>query len=250
MEQQEKLAYQTIVHKMLATMVGMKGSDLFLTVGFPPSVKLNGKLTKLNDTPLTADQTRKMAHSISSEKQWHQYNETKGANFAIAPEGIGRFRINVFTQQQRTGMVMRVITTEIPDFDKMNLPPILKTVVLEKRGLVLLVGGTGSGKSTTLAAMLGVRNRETHGHIISIEDPVEYVHTHINCIITHREVGIDTVGWFDALKDTLRQAPDVILIGEIRDHETMEYALNFAETGTFVWRRCMQTAPTRPSTAS
>src|SRR3989338_1709061 len=231
MEQQEKLQYQAIVHKMLATMVGMKGSDLFLTAGFPPSVKLNGKLTRLNDTPLTADQTRKMAHSISSEKQWHQYNETKGANFAISPEGIGRFRINVFTQQQRTGLVIRVITTEIPDFDKMNLPPILKTVVLEKRGLVLLVGGTGSGKSTTLAAMLGVRNKETHGHIISIEDPVEYVHTHQNCIITHRELGIDTVGWGDALKDTLRQAPDVILIGEIRDHETMEYALNFAETG-------------------
>lgn len=231
MEQQEKLQYQAYVHKMLATMVGMKGSDLFITVGFPPSVKLNGKLTKLNDTPITADQARKMAHSISTDKQWHHYNETKGANFAISPEGIGRFRINVFTQQQRTGMVIRVITTEIPDFDKMNLPPILKSVVLEKRGLVLLVGGTGSGKSTTLAAMLGVRNRETHGHIISIEDPVEYVHTHINCIITHREVGIDTVGWFDALKDTLRQAPDVILIGEIRDHETMEYALNFAETG-------------------
>jgi len=231
MEQQEKLQYQTILHKMLKAMLDMKGSDLFLTAGFPPAVKLNGKLVKLNDTSLTGEQTRKMAHSISSDKQWEYYNETKGCNFAIAPEGIGRFRINVFTQQQRTGLVMRVITTEIPDFDKMKLPPILKTVVMEKRGLVLLVGGTGSGKSTTLAAMLGVRNRDTHGHIISIEDPVEYVHEHINCIITHREVGIDTVGWFDALKDTLRQAPDVILIGEIRDHETMEYALNFAETG-------------------
>jgi len=231
MEEQEKLQYQAILHKMLAAMVGMKGSDLFITVGYPPSVKLNGKLTKLNETPFTAEQTRKMARSIASEKQWHHYNETKGANFAIAPEGIGRFRINIFTQQQRTGLVIRVITTDIPDFDKMNLPPILKTVVMEKRGLVLLVGGTGSGKSTTLAAMLGVRNRDSHGHIVSIEDPVEYVHTHQNCIITHREVGIDTVGWFDALKDTLRQAPDVILIGEIRDQETMEYALNFAETG-------------------
>jgi len=231
MEQQERLQYQTILHRMLKAMLDMKGSDLFITAGYPPAVKLNGKLVKLNETPLTGEQTRKMAHSISSDKQWHHYNETKGCNFAIAPEGIGRFRINIFTQQQRTGLVMRVITTEIPDFDKMKLPPILKTVVMEKRGLVLLVGGTGSGKSTTLAAMLGVRNRETHGHIISIEDPVEYVHEHINCIITHREVGIDTVGWFDALKDTLRQAPDVILIGEIRDHETMEYALNFAETG-------------------
>ncbi len=231
MEEQEKKQYQAILNKMLATMVGMKGSDLFITVGYPPSVKLNGKICKLNDIPLTAEQTRKMAHAIASDKQWHHYNETKGANFAIAPEGIGRFRINIFTQQQRTGLVIRVITTEIPDFDKMNLPPILKNVVMEKRGLVLLVGGTGSGKSTTLAAMLGVRNRESHGHIISIEDPVEYVHSHINCIVTHREVGIDTVGWFDALKDTLRQAPDVILIGEIRDQETMEYALNFAETG-------------------
>lgn len=231
MEQQERLQYQTIMHKMLSAMVAMKGSDLFLTADYPPAVKLNGKLSKLNETPLTADQTRKIAHSISSEKQWAHYSESKGANFAIAPEGIGRFRINIFTQQQRTGIVARVITTEIPDFDKMCLPPILKSVVMEKRGLVLLVGGTGSGKSTTLAAMLGVRNRDSHGHIISIEDPVEYVHSHQNCIITHREVGIDTVGWFDALKDTLRQAPDVILIGEIRDHETMEYALNFAETG-------------------
>ena len=231
MEQQEKAQYRSVVHRMLTTMVGMKGSDLFITAGYPPAVKLNGKLTKLNDTPLTAEQTQKMAHSISTEKQWQNLIDAKGSNFAISLEGIGRFRINVFTQQQRLGMVIRVITTEIPDFDKMNLPPVLKTVVLEKRGLVLLVGGTGSGKSTTLAAMLGVRNRETHGHIITIEDPVEYVHTHINCIVTHREVGVDTLGWFDALKDSLRQAPDVILIGEIRDQETMEYALNFAETG-------------------
>ncbi len=190
-----------------------------------------GKLTKLNETLLTADQTSKMARAIASEKQWQAYIDTKGQNFAISLEGIGRFRINIFTQQQRTGMVIRVITTEIPDFDQMKLPPILKSIVQEKRGLILLVGGTGSGKSTTLAAMLGVRNKETHGHIITIEDPVEYVHPHGNCIVTHREVGIDTVGWFDALKDTLRQAPDVILIGEIRDHDTMEYALNFAETG-------------------
>jgi twitching motility protein PilU len=231
MEQQEKLQYQAIVHKMLKAMVEMKGSDLFITAGFPPAIKLNGKLTKLNDTPFSADQTSKMARSIAAEKQWQHYLDTKGSNFAISLEGVGRFRVNIFTQQQRSGMVIRVITTEIPDFDKMNLPPVLKTIVQEKRGLILLVGGTGSGKSTTLAAMLGVRNQETHGHIITIEDPIEYVHTHKNCIITHREVGIDTVGWFDALKDTLRQAPDVILIGEIRDHETMEYALNFAETG-------------------
>lgn len=231
MEQQEKAQYRAVVHKMLTTMVGMKASDLFVTAGFPPAVKLNGKLTRLNETPLTAEQTMKMAHSVATEKQWQGFIDSKGSNFAIAVDGIGRFRINIFTQQQRTGMVIRVITTEIPDFDKMNLPPILKSVVLEKRGLILLVGGTGSGKSTTLAAMLGVRNRETYGHIVTIEDPVEYVHNHGNCIVTHREVGVDTVGWFDALKDSLRQAPDVILIGEIRDQETMEYALNFAETG-------------------
>ncbi len=231
MEQQEKLQYQAIVHKLLNAMVANKGSDLFITAGFPPAIKLNGKLTKLNDAPLTADQTSKMARSIAAEKQWQHFIDTKGSNFAISLDGVGRFRVNIFTQQQRTGMVIRVITTEIPDFDQMGLPPVLKSIVQEKRGLILLVGGTGSGKSTTLAAMLGVRNQETHGHIITIEDPIEYVHTHKNCIITHREVGIDTVGWFDALKDTLRQAPDVILIGEIRDHETMEYALNFAETG-------------------
>ncbi|MEI7430929.1 MAG: PilT/PilU family type 4a pilus ATPase [Betaproteobacteria bacterium] len=231
MEQEEKSQYQSVVHRMLAKMVSMKGSDLFITAGYPPAIKLNGKLTKLNDTPLTAEQTQRMAHSISTEKQWQNFIDAKGSNFAISLEGIGRFRINIFTQQQRPGMVIRVITTEIPDFDQMKLPPVLKSVVLEKRGLVLLVGGTGSGKSTTLAAMLGVRNRETFGHIITIEDPVEYVHSHINCIVTHREVGVDTVGWFDALKDSLRQAPDVILIGEIRDQETMEYALNFAETG-------------------
>ena len=231
MEQQEKQQYQSIVHKMLDAMVKAKGSDLFLTAGFPPAIKLNGKLTRLMESALTAEQTGKMARAIASEKQWQGYIDTKGQNFAISLEGIGRFRINIFTQQQRTGMVIRTITTEIPDFDKMNLPTILKQVVQEKRGLILLVGGTGSGKSTTLAAMLGVRNRETHGHIITIEDPVEYVHPHGNSFVTHLYVGIDSVGWFDALKDTLRQAPDVILIGEIRDHETMEYALNFAETG-------------------
>ena len=231
MDQLEKSQYQAIVHKLLGGMVALKGSDLFITAGFPPAIKVSGKLTKLNETPLTTDQTSKMAQCIATEKQWQHYLDTKGSNFAISLEKMGRFRINIFSQQQRCGMVIRVITTEIPDFDKMNLPPILKTVVQEKRGLLLLVGGTGSGKSTTLAAMLGVRNQETYGHIITIEDPVEYVHTHKNCIVTHREVGIDTVGWFDALKDTLRQAPDVILIGEIRDHETMEYALNFAETG-------------------
>lgn len=194
-------------------------------------MKINGKMTQLPASVLTAEQTKKMAHSISNTKQWAEYQERKGANFAISPEGIGRFRVNLFTQQHQSGMVLRTITTEIPDFDKMGLPPILKDIVMEKRGLVLLVGATGSGKSTTLAAMLGHRNRNSHGHIITIEDPVEYVHAHQNCMVTHREVGVDAPTWMDALKDTLRQAPDVILIGEIRDHETMEYAINFAETG-------------------
>ena len=223
--------FQHHVHKLLKMMLENKASDLFITADFPPAMKIGGKLVPLKSPPLTAEQSRKMVHAITNDKQWQEYQEKKGANFAIAPEGIGRFRVNAFTQQHKSGMVIRVITTEIPDFDKMGLPEKLREVVMEKRGLILLVGGTGSGKSTTLAAMIDQRNQNTHGHIITIEDPVEYVHPHKNCIITHREVGIDTVGWFDALKDTLRQAPDVILIGEIRDAETMEYALNFAETG-------------------
>ncbi|HEU0283450.1 MAG TPA: PilT/PilU family type 4a pilus ATPase, partial [Gallionella sp.] len=166
-----------------------------------------------------------------NDRQAAEFEATHECNFAISPPGIGRFRVNVFMQQQRVGMVLRTITTKIPDLDAMGMPPILKDIVMTKRGLVILVGGTGSGKSTTLAAMLGHRNKNSYGHIITIEDPVEYVHEHINCIITHREVGVDTESWHNALKNTLRQAPDVILIGEIRDRETMEYAVAFAETG-------------------
>lgn len=230
MSPKDKETHQAELHSMLDRMVKLGGSDLFLAAGFPPAAKVNGKLVRLSDEKLSPEKTKHLARSICSDKQWSNFNETKGCNFAISPD-VGRFRVNILTQQQHVGLVMRTITTQIPDFDKMGLPPVLKNIILEKRGLVLLVGATGSGKSTTLAAMIGVRNRETYGHIISIEDPVEYVHDHHNCIITHREVGIDTVGWFDALKDTLRQAPDVILIGEIRDKETMEYALNFSETG-------------------
>jgi len=166
-----------------------------------------------------------------NDRQAAEFEATHECNFAISPHGIGRFRVNVFMQQQRVGMVLRTITTKIPDLDEMGLPPVLKDIVLTKRGLVILVGATGSGKSTTLAAMLGHRNKNSYGHIITIEDPVEFVHEHANCIITHREVGVDTESWHAALKNTLRQAPDVILIGEIRDRETMEYAVAFAETG-------------------
>lgn len=221
----------TIIHALLDKMVKMGGSDLFLTADYPPAVKCQGKLERLTSTKFNAETVCKLVHSITTDKQWHHFQENKGANFAISPQDIGRFRVNLFTQQQKVGAVIRTINTTIPDFDTTGLPPILKSLVMEKRGLLLLVGGTGSGKSTTLAAMIGARNKDSNGHIITIEDPVEYLHSHQNCIVTHREVGMDTLGWFDALKDTLRQAPDVILIGEIRDRETMEYALNFAETG-------------------
>lgn len=215
----------------LRMMLSKEGSDLFITAGFPPAVKAHGKMTPLNDQQLSPQQTNMLCRSIMNDKQIKEFDATKECNFAIAPQGIGRFRVNAFVQRGNAGMVLRTITTEIPDFDKMGLPPVLKELVLKKRGLVLVVGGTGSGKSTTLAAMLGVRNKETHGHIITIEDPVEYVHPHINCLITQREVGVDTDSWDNALINTLRQAPNVILIGEIRQRETMEHAINFAETG-------------------
>ena len=220
-----------LVHNLLRGMISKKASDLFITTGFPPAFKLDGKMIPVSNQVLTAQHTQELARSIMNDRQAAEFEATHECNFAISPPGIGRFRVNVFQQQQRVGMVLRTITTKIPDLDEMGLPPILKDVVMTKRGLVLLVGGTGSGKSTTLAAMLGHRNRNSYGHIITIEDPVEYVHEHINCIITHREVGVDTDNWETALKNTLRQAPDVILIGEIRDHHTMEHAVAFAETG-------------------
>ena len=220
-----------LVHNLLRGMISKKASDLFVTTGFPPAFKLDGKLIPVSNQALTAQHTQELARSIMNDRQAAEFESTHECNFAISPPGIGRFRVNVFQQQQRVGMVLRTITTKIPDLDEMGLPPILKDVVMTKRGLVLLVGGTGSGKSTTLAAMLGHRNKSSYGHIITIEDPVEYVHEHINCIITHREVGVDTNDWEAALKNTLRQAPDVILIGEIRDRHTMEHAVAFAETG-------------------
>ena len=227
----ERAQATELIHNLLRGMLSKKASDLFVTAGFPPAFKVDGKMTPVSPQALTAQHTQELARSIMNDKQAAEFEATHECNFAISPPGIGRFRVNVFMQQQRVGMVLRTITTKIPDFDEMGLPPVLKDVVMSKRGLAILVGGTGSGKSTTLAAMLGHRNKNSYGHIITIEDPVEYVHEHINCIITHREVGVDTESWHNALKNTLRQAPDVILIGEIRDQETMEHAIAFAETG-------------------
>ncbi len=227
----ERAQATELIHNLLRGMLSKKASDLFITTGFPPAFKMDGKLTAVSPQALTAQHTQELARSIMNDRQAAEFEATHESNFAISPPGIGRFRVNVFMQQQRVGMVLRTITTKIPDLDEMGLPPVLKDVVMTKRGLVILVGGTGSGKSTTLAAMLGHRNKNSYGHIITIEDPVEYVHDHIHCIITHREVGVDTDSWEAALKNTLRQAPDVILIGEIRDRETMEHAVAFAETG-------------------
>ena len=219
------------MHDLLRAMLSKKASDLFISDDFPPAMKINGKMTPIGAQKLTGVHTRAFAYSIMSEAQRAEFEREQECNFAIAPEGIGRFRVNVFMQQEKVGMVLRTITTKIPNFDEMGLPPVLKDVMITKRGLILLIGGTGSGKSTTLAAMIDYRNEQSFGHIITIEDPVEYVHKAKNSLITHREVGRDTKGWFAALKNTLRQAPDVILIGEIRDRETMEYAMAFAETG-------------------
>ena len=220
-----------LTQNLLRKMVERDGSDLFLTAGFPPAIKVDGTVHKATDTPLSPEQAAMMVRSIMNDKQIKEFDATKECNFAIAPQGIGRFRVSAFIQQGMIGAVLRTITTEIPTLEELDLPPILKDVVMNKRGLCIVVGGTGSGKSTTLAAMIGHRNANSRGHIISIEDPVEYVHPHNGCVITQREVGVDTDTWHAALKNTLRQAPDVILIGEIRDRETMEYGIQFAETG-------------------
>ena len=219
------------MYDLLRLMVSKKGSDLFITADFPPAMKLDGKMTPVMDQKLTSQHTADLVRAMMNDKQAAEFEASKECNFAISPAGIGRFRVNCFVQQGKIGMVMRTITTTIPLFEDLGLPPVLKDVVMNKRGLVIMVGGTGSGKSTTLAAMIGYRNHNSYGHIITIEDPVEYVHPHVNCLITQREVGVDTASWETALKNTLRQAPDVILIGEIRSRETMEHAVAFAETG-------------------
>jgi twitching motility protein PilU len=219
------------VNDLLRLMVSRQGSDLFLTADFPPAIKVDGKVTKVSPQPLTGQHTLALTRAIMNDKQAAEFERTKECNFAVSPTGIGRFRVNAFITQGNVGLVMRTIPQIVPTIDAMNLPHVLKDVAMTKRGLVIFVGATGSGKSTSLAAMVDHRNENSFGHIITIEDPVEFVHSHKNCIITQREVGIDTDDWGIALKNTLRQAPDVILMGEIRDRETMEHAVAFAETG-------------------
>ena len=219
------------VHDLLKLMISKRASDLFLTADFPPALKIDGKVTPVSNQALTAQHTKELARSLMNDRQGEEFESKRECNFAINPPGIGRFRCNAFVQQGRVGVVLRVITTTIPEFDTLGLPSVLKDVAMTKRGLVIFVGGTGSGKSTSLASMIGHRNNNSHGHIITIEDPIEYVHEHKGCIITQREVGVDTDSWQAALKNTLRQAPDVILIGEIRERETMDYGIAFAETG-------------------
>ncbi len=219
------------VQDLLRGMIAKKASDLFITAGFPPAFKVDGKMTPVSSQSLTPVHTQELARAVMNDKQAAEFERTKECNFAINPPGIGRFRVNAFMQQQRVGLVLRTITTTIPRMDDLGLPEVLKDVIMTKRGLVIVVGATGSGKSTTLAAMIGYRNENSHGHIITIEDPIEYVHDHKNCVVTQREVGVDTESWEMALKNTLRQAPDVILIGEIREREVMEHAIAFAETG-------------------
>ncbi|MCS6946126.1 MAG: PilT/PilU family type 4a pilus ATPase [Steroidobacteraceae bacterium] len=223
-----------LMQDLLRRVVEKKASDLFITAGFPPAIKVDGEVLPQSERALTAEQANTLTRAIMNDRQTKEFDATKECNFAIAPPGIGRFRVNAFVQQGNTGCVLRLINSKIPTVEELDLPPILKEIALTKRGLVILVGGTGSGKSTTLAAMVGYRNEKTRGHIVTIEDPVEFVHPHKGCVVTQREVGVDTDSWAAALKNTLRQAPDVILIGEIRDRETMEYGIQFAETGHLV----------------
>jgi len=223
-----------LMQDLLQRMVEKKGSDLFITSGFPPAIKIDGEVRAQSDRLLTPEQSSILVRAIMNDRQTRDFDSTKECNFAIAPPGIGRFRVSAFVQQGYIGCVVRMINSKIPTIEDMDLPSVLKDVVMAKRGLVIVVGGTGSGKSTSLAAMVNYRNERSRGHIITIEDPVEYVHPHKGCVVTHREVGVDTENWMTALKNTLRQAPDVILIGEIRDRETMEYAIQFAETGHLV----------------
>jgi twitching motility protein PilU len=222
---------RSYMHKLLAAMSQAGGSDLFIANDFPPSMKANGQMQPLSGQRLTGEITRVLAHSLMNERQREEFARELECNFAMTLPGVSRFRVNAYIQQQHVGMVIRTIASEIPSFEKLSLPPVLKDVIMNKRGLVLVVGGTGSGKSTTLAALIDHRNSTSGGHIITVEDPVEYVHTSKKSLVSHREVGVDTHSWHHALKNTLRQAPDVILIGEIRDPETMEHAIAFAETG-------------------
>ena len=219
------------LHDLLRLMASKNGSDLFLTAEFPPAFKIDGKVTPVSSVPLTSQHTVELARALMNDRQASEFESKKEVNFAISPSGIGRFRVNAFMQLGQVGIVLRTIKSEIPSIEQLRLPTILRDLSVTKRGLIIVVGATGSGKSNTLAAMIGYRNETTAGHIVTIEDPVEFVHPHKQCIITHREVGVDTENWEVALKNTLRQAPDVIMIGEIRDRHTMEHAVTFAETG-------------------
>jgi len=221
----------SFMHDLLRNLLTKGGSDLFVTVGAPPSMKIDGKMIPVTNQPLTASHAQVLVRSIMNDKQSREFEETQECNFAISLPNVSRFRVNAFAQRGSPGMVLRVINSEIPKFESLQLPPVLRDISMTKRGLVIFVGGTGSGKSTSLAAMVGYRNENSFGHIVTIEDPIEFVHKHKNCIITQREVGVDTEDYDIALKNTLRQAPDVILIGEIRDRHTMEHAIAFAETG-------------------
>jgi len=228
MEREQAIKY---MRDLLRLMVERRGSDLFITVDFPPAIKMDGKVTPVSKTKLSPENTKALTYAIMNDRQLKEYEATRECNFAIAPAGIGRFRVNAFVQQGHTGIVLRTIETTVPTLDNLGLPDVLKEISMTKRGLVIMVGGTGSGKSTSLAAMINHRNENSYGHIITIEDPIEYVHPHKNCVVMQREVGVDTEDWGVALKNTLRQAPDVILLGEIRDRATMEFGLAFAETG-------------------
>src|SRR5438105_5311110 len=219
------------IHDLLELLVKQEGADLFITAGFPPAMKIDGKISPVSKNLLSPQHTIELVRSVMNDKQAAEFESTKECNFAIAPPGVGRFRVNAFVQQGRVGMVLRTITTNIPKFEELGLPPVLRDVIMSKRGIMLFIGATGAGKSTSMASLLGYRNENSHGHIITIEDPIEFVHDHKNCIVTQREVGVDTDSWEIALKNSLRAAPDVILIGEIRDRNTMDYAVAFAETG-------------------
>ena len=217
------------MHDLLRLMTQKRGSDLFITAGFPPAIKVDGKITPVSNQILNSQHTAELARAIMNDRQAAEFEATRECNFAISPSGIGRFRANALIQQGRVALVCRTINMTIPTLDELGLPPVIKDLAMTKRGLMIFVGGTG--KTTSLAALVDYRNENSFGHIITIEDPIEYVHEHKNCIVTQREVGVDTDDWGPALKNTLRQAPDVILMGEIRDRETMDYAIAFAETG-------------------
>lgn len=216
---------------LLKMMVEKNASDLFITAGMPPSLKVHGKIAPVAQAALTPEQAREVVHGVMNAKQREEFEHSHECNFAISASGIGRFRVSVFRQRNFAGMVLRRIKTRIPTIDELYLPPIIKDLTMVKRGLVIFVGGTGTGKSTSLAAAIGYRNQNSAGHIVTIEDPIEFVHQHQRCIITQREVGLDTESYEVGLKNALRQAPDVILVGEIRARETMEHAIAFAETG-------------------